>query len=583
MTRAPIWGRRLPEYAISYDAVAVLRTPDLNLDEQISTRMDAITSIQDICRIVDNKSGSELEAAGYEIHLSTLQSVLKLTYTPQNFCHFGNPPLISACIKLMSTIKRSGNPAPFSFEYGYLCYRILSIALGVCLLQRTNRLDAAVADMAYMTPLQVLSEHVSRVVSGMIGLSPDNRYCDHVLGWAQLDNHPNRSPLIPRSDASMLLDLLYEDRKHFLESFMMTYPPVLSGVFFLIWRNWSLDRITLAQSDTASLTDFVSPLIELLCRCCLVVTTDQEPCLAVMHGAIGEDSLLWREKLVDVEDSEMVVRALNNRLVRGDEGYLFDALDLAAIPFLLNFLKPFVNHGAKDSYPELLGSTVNRMWEFLIDKADRQESAPVVDSIRETLKSFGTLLDFIQPISSDIGPQIIDAVVENDLLGLIVRGMTMLKPLFEGISNEEMIRNGAFLERAAGFFQNICSLVPPTVIKSKFHDSAEDWFKYAVYFYWRGINASGDSEADHWGACIDYLQRILKAIQHQDQIDKMTEKPCGYARCPGPLTVGGAQFVCSKCLKKRYCSIRCQTSDWIQTDWQTPHRNVCKFNSIASK
>lgn len=110
MARAALWGRQVPEYAISYDAVALLRTPDLNFEEQISLRIDAVTSICDICRLVGNKQGSELETAASQIDSFTLQSVLNLAYSPHTFRHFANPSLISACIRLMSTVKLSGEP-----------------------------------------------------------------------------------------------------------------------------------------------------------------------------------------------------------------------------------------------------------------------------------------------------------------------------------------------------------------------------------------------------------------------------------------------------------------------------------------
>lgn len=110
-TGAPLWGRRLPDYAVSYDTVGAVRVPELDVQEQISLRIDALASVHDICALVGYKNGSELEAVADLIPLSTLESVLKLAYSPHTFINFANPALISACIRLMSTVKRSEKPA----------------------------------------------------------------------------------------------------------------------------------------------------------------------------------------------------------------------------------------------------------------------------------------------------------------------------------------------------------------------------------------------------------------------------------------------------------------------------------------
>lgn len=147
-------------------------------------------------------------------------------------------------------------------------------------------------------------------------------------------------------------------------------------------------NLTRARKTTAALTKFASPFYELLYRCCLVVTTDQEHSLAFMHNAAGDDAHLWKEKLIDVEDSRTVVEALNNRLVLGDEGFLFKSLDPAAIPILLDFLMPFMRHDAHDLYPMLLGSGLKHMWYLLANPPDARDVALLVDGVKGTLNGF---------------------------------------------------------------------------------------------------------------------------------------------------------------------------------------------------
>lgn len=68
-------------------------------------------------------------------------------------------------------------------------------------------------------------------------------HCDWILGWAVLEDHQAQlDVLVPQSDASMLLELLWVDRKHFLKALTMTYSPgLVSGIMFLLWRHRHLE------------------------------------------------------------------------------------------------------------------------------------------------------------------------------------------------------------------------------------------------------------------------------------------------------------------------------------------------------
>lgn len=76
--------------------------------------------------------------------------------------------------------------------------------------------------------------------------------------------------------------------------------------------------------------------------------------------------------------------------------------------------------------------------------------------ITETRK----VLNVILPIPSEAGLQILNAVIESDLLGLVVRGMTMLKPIDEGISGIEGGKPHIYLRYTNGVL--IASIQPET-------------------------------------------------------------------------------------------------------------------------
>lgn len=451
------------------------------------------------------------------------------------------------------------------------------MALGMCLLERSDDLDATIDDILsdpYTAPLFVFSEHVSKVVQKEIHLAPNEKYWDHILGWAQLDKHEPREPLVMRFDASMLLDLLYDDRKYFLKSIASTYSPGLSGVFFLLWRYWRLERMSRARRDSGSLKRLASPFCEILWRYCLIATTDQAYSLMLIHNDVGVQAQHWEEKIIDVEDSRAVVSALIDRILLPEE---FLYMPLAPMPMLIlmTFVTPFVEHGAKDLYPLLLGSTVKHMWKLLVDKSLEDEA--LVDGMRDTLRCLMRVIKYVLPISLEAGEQIIDSVIESDLLGLVARVMTLLKPVVGGMESNELLRNAHLLSNAENFFDALCRHVPKQLVKPKFRPIFDDWLKYKIYFDWRSeVTSVSDDEETHWSLCGECLNNILRSTEQLGQMSLLGVAPmlCNYARCPNPFNITGAQFACSRCFNI-YCSPRCQTADWMHGKWQKSHKEFC--------
>lgn len=253
-----IWGPELTEYVGSYDATRALHGP---IDLDVDVRLEGELNILDIRELVENTAGLDSGAIADQFPLSTLKSVLRMALDPDMLHLFAFPSIIGGCIKLMSIVKQSGKTSvselpifsliflttckPFSYEYGYLCFRILTISLSACLLERSYCLDDT-ADYMLSEPnksvLQILSERVSKVVQREIISAAGGRHCDYILGWVRLKDHSPREALVSRPDASMLLDLLWTDRKYFLKALTLTYSPGLSGVMFLLWRYWHLER-----------------------------------------------------------------------------------------------------------------------------------------------------------------------------------------------------------------------------------------------------------------------------------------------------------------------------------------------------
>lgn len=192
---------------------------------------------------------------------------------------------------------------------------------------------------------------------------------DWVLGWAEVDDHVPLEVFVPQSDASTLLDLLWADRKHFLEAFMMTYPLGLSGVMFLLWRYWHLERFGAGEvyidHNQVPKTLSQSPLYEVLWRCCLVAPTDQQDTLFYINKVIGTANL-WRTEPVDLEDCRTVFRAYNERIAPINLS-LYAPLCPSFGARYLQFVVSFVRPGVEDLLPSIFGLTLS----YILDRSIR--------------------------------------------------------------------------------------------------------------------------------------------------------------------------------------------------------------------
>lgn len=133
---------------------------------------------------------------------------------------------------------------PFSYEYGYLCFRIIAIALSVSLIERIQLLDMMTDEMMddpETELLVTLTRYASAALASVLEATEDERDSNWLLGWIKSPHHPQQSFLVQRADTSSLLHTIWEDRKAFLKALVSTYLPGLSPVLFILWRYVSVE------------------------------------------------------------------------------------------------------------------------------------------------------------------------------------------------------------------------------------------------------------------------------------------------------------------------------------------------------
>lgn len=138
------------------------------------------------------------------------------------------------------------------------------------------------------------------------------------------------------------------------------------------------------QDDDAK--HILTPLCEILWRYFLVAPTDQDLALIPIYNNIGQRTMLWEEKLVDLEDCRTILCAYNNRLSTTNS-VLYAPPELSALPVLLAFVVRFAHPGVGDLVPSMFGLTIRCMWDQLLDNNPMQEIMRL-DSIRRVFLGF---------------------------------------------------------------------------------------------------------------------------------------------------------------------------------------------------
>ncbi|KAH7323329.1 hypothetical protein B0J17DRAFT_710485 [Rhizoctonia solani] len=159
----------------------------------------------------------------------------------------------------------------------------------------------------------ILSRHVSKLIQDELLDSKHDRHFDRILGWAISDHYPQQEPFALQSGIWMLLNLLYDDRKHFTFIVSSTYSLGLSGTLFLLWRYHRFDCLV-NSSDSHTLEDFIPLFGDILWRYFLVAPTDQMiPLTSVFNQTQDLASLKSPGDLSDLTPLQLLENLSNHK------------------------------------------------------------------------------------------------------------------------------------------------------------------------------------------------------------------------------------------------------------------------------
>ncbi|CAE6506610.1 unnamed protein product [Rhizoctonia solani] len=586
-----IWGRPFNQYIESFKPEATRRRTRWRHDFELEkSRSEAADVIRTICRIAGEWGAVRTHHLEGHITLSMLKLLDKLSYSPITLAEFGHTAIISGCIKLMQVASRSitqlGENSVLSYEYGYLCLRIIAIAIGVCLLERSNRYSEAVEDML-RNPctdiIAIMSRHVSRLIQDEVLSSGNERHFDWILGWARSETHPLQEPLALRSDMWMLLNIIYTCRKDFLLALTSTYPLGLSGLMFLLWRYHRFDCL-MKSRDTHPSEEFVPLFGDILWRYLLVAPTDQLMPLMIIYNQMDEMARLGMPQFIDLEDSKAVISTYIMRLAPNDTQF-YEPLSPSAMSVYTIHMLAFLKLGCEMLLPDLFRNTIQRFWNVLLN--NEVETPVLIEAMRDEFKILCKYLDFLgasttfSRASRVAAYRVVEEVAEKDLVDLTIRVLFMLNMEVD-IDSAEFDVNGQYFAYSANFFRKLGQVGPRNLLEERFQDLVPDLAKYSSYLRWRHtLTGLTDGEQSLLAGANISLSGILAGLQQEERVKELVLSPsvCNYPRCPHPH---GAAQACGICKTSLYCNNRCQAANWWREGLPGAHGELCLGDNIDS-
>ncbi|CAE6454990.1 unnamed protein product [Rhizoctonia solani] len=583
------WGLPLEQYVLHYDK-AFLRG-QINLEEEVVS--SATKCIQIIIIISEEGDEAKIDSLAKKITLAMLHSVLLLSLSMRGILYLARPGLITGCTRLMKTVKVDGMISPFSYEYGYLCFNIGKMALGICLVEKFhkqnifNLMERIHTEHQTRDNASLLTEYLSKLFLDETQESPREPRCAWIFGWSNPPAHSGHSGLIvSESDALDLMNVLCNDRKALLKSLSSTYTPGSSVILFLIWQYMIRKGLQRELPDPHSRPLLLGPFLDLLWRFTLVTTPSDYGFIfsATMAGMSHLGKLT--EGAVDVEDSRTIINTYIKGIPSGEITESFHQVALVVYHSLPRFVVRSILPGTENLFAAFVQAMLSRAWEMIV-----WEEMAVMPPMGVVAGGLDDLLLFLQAVASRLPPHspvmraILEQIVDNDLLGLIGFSIHRLYPnrvpdtsgVYTDLSSCIEFRNVVRTMIAALVRASSTSIAP-----SYFQEYTTEWVKHLQYndilLQMRG---NGD-KANAWAKFRrDLLWDVIKLVGSGDDVKKCLDSrrrlACSYARCPNPSWAGYVQLCCSSCTilpeRANYCSPRCQVLDW--TCEGKSHKELC--------
>ncbi|CAE6504737.1 unnamed protein product, partial [Rhizoctonia solani] len=337
-----------------------------------------------------------------------------------------DPFVIRGCIKLLKSITRFGRPSPFSYEYGYLCFRILLLVLDYCFSFVTQEheswLKNAIKPKNQLLKggyAPMLSANVSELIEKHFFEKGSDYYTHFTKPLPWTDWYT--TPLIQPQDIRNLTQIIDQDRKHFLIFSRSNYSLRLSALLF------TMLQVMYRTPPTPEHEPFIPGFLRVYMRNLLITPGDYSR-WGWQHDFVIQVAREYEStgQPLDAEDSKLVIRAYTDRLtILSDSSSLHSKATSSLAAELLQYVLPLIGDDCDSLVPSLLRVTIKCMWKDMPNDAEEPVPAEVIDPCLELFENFKNLFETLGKRTDEKGAPIlaaaVQAIIDENINGLFER------------------------------------------------------------------------------------------------------------------------------------------------------------------
>ncbi|CAE6476526.1 unnamed protein product [Rhizoctonia solani] len=553
-----LWGRTFPNYFESYTNQA-LAVP-LSAPDELDLRAKAAEIIQWIV-ILGAAPKNITQGLAKLIPMSMLKLVLEATKIPEEISRLANPRLVAGCVELMASVEPL-----FGYERGYVCFRILNLAISACMLKRAGRLDTILQRMSSVSESHLLFWEDTAALAQWdirrggriaLGLCPD----------------------FTANALDRLIELLHVNQKQYFITLKALGSMGLSGLMLILRAHIQVERVPISSNTNSGdlVESLVQPYSRLLWRYLLVVPSIKHESQAIyeIHVHITHFARCRDSYFIDVEDSRNLLQALNEYLVSSS------TIRLAGGMILLRFVEPLVVPGCEDLVPVLVERSLRLMWSSILD--DGPGSSTVQTLVTNALTCIRYIFQEIRPKTFSHQQwivKLVDAIIDESLTDLVLRVLVAAPDFIPG--QQDVIER--LYHVASQVYEELVHIAPKSYLTLRLNDSGTlvDWQKYIFHFIGAGdvLRPTASSSLHSISkACGEVIIHTVVAVFAKEGTSKVysVSGSCDNLRCAMPCD---AAYICSECVDLVYCGVVCLTADWT-APWQGLHKRFCKQKTMV--
>ncbi|CAE7192904.1 unnamed protein product, partial [Rhizoctonia solani] len=497
------WGRNITQYPKLYSSEAIaanIKTP-VDDTKRAELRETAMCTIQEICILVDpNINTHTYNNLVVRITLGKLEATLETARFEGELESFTLPSLIAGCIELMSTVK----PSPFYYEYGYACFKLMNIALSICLVKHICESDEFISITREDNPNDTVSA-LWEVTAAVLEVELSGN-TEKLWGVACFEAPKYWGmPLVDRSRLNQILAMLHSDQKNFTIALMSAKSLGLSGLMYILQKFVEEKRVEMNEDEYQE--QILKPYIHILYRYRLGMPDiySELQVMALISDSRPSDVSIVESPCnqpADLEDSRNIIKAYSN--IPDHHGFL-GIMDYSK---LIVFVHPFVVQGCEDLIPDMFSASLEISWRYISSPEPDQYMFMMVHSIFMT-----NCLNILKKLQSSPADdqtwmaKLAESIITNDAVGLILRAILVEKDLessYPESKGDELhptrllanSRVGAghpslkdLIAQAMAMLALLIEMIPKhhLIICLRNSDSLYDFKKYLIHFGYRAF------------------------------------------------------------------------------------------------